>query len=70
MLTRKQLNLYNKIKEYKTRNGVSPSYDEMADMVGLASKSGINRMINSMEQRGAIQRLPGQARALKLLPLD
>lgn len=66
MLTRKQLELYQIIKGYKERNGVVPSYEEMADMIGQKSKSGIHRMIVALERRGAIQRLPHCARAISL----
>ena len=67
MLTRKQAQLLQVMKDYKARNGVIPSYDEMADMVGLKSKSGINRLIVSLEERGAIRRLPNRARAIHII---
>ena len=70
MLTPKMLQLYKLMGEYKDRNGYMPSYEEMTDMMGLASKSGINRLICAMEARGAIYRLPNQARAIRLLPLQ
>lgn len=70
MLTPKMLKLYKLAKEYRIRNGYAPSYEEMADMMGLKSKSGIHKLITGMEQRGAIQRIPGHSRAFKLLPLD
>jgi repressor LexA len=66
MLTRKQLDLYESMKAYKDRNGIMPSYDEMADMIGLKSKSGIHRMILALEDRGAIYRRAGRARAISL----
>lgn len=70
MLTRPMLKLYNVMKDYYDRNGFMPSYEEMNDMMGLNSKSGINRLIVGMEERGAIQRIPNKARAIRLLPLD
>ena len=69
MLTPKMLKLYRIMEDYKARNGVMTYYEEMVDMMGLKSKSGINRLIISMEERGAIKRLPNQARAIRLLPL-
>ena len=47
--------------------GVSPSYTEMTTFCGLASKSGVNRMLNSLEKRGFISRFPGLARAITVL---
>jgi len=70
MLTPKMLQLYGIMKEYKDRNGYIPSYDEMAEMLGLKSKSGIHRLIVAMEKRGALRRLPNQSRAIQLLPLN
>jgi len=49
--------------------GVPPSYDEMKDALGLASKSGIHRLITAVEERGFIRRLPNKARALEVLKL-
>jgi hypothetical protein len=44
--------------------GVAPSYQEMCDFMGLASKSGIHRLIVALEERGHIRRLPNRARAI------
>ncbi|MHA1598433.1 MAG: transcriptional repressor LexA, partial [Alphaproteobacteria bacterium] len=49
--------------------GVSPSFDEMKDALGLASKSGIHRLIGGLEERGFIRRLAHRARALEVLKL-
>ena len=70
MLTPKQLECYRAMEAYKARNGVIPSYRELMEILGLNSLSGIHRMVAGMEKRGAIQRLRGQARAIRLLPLD
>ncbi len=72
MLTRKQHELLLYINDYLGRYGVSPSFDEMKDALGLRSKSGIHRLITGLEERGFIRRLPHRARALevKRLPED
>ena len=67
MLTRKQLELLDFIKQRLGRDGVPPSFDEMKDALGLASKSGIHRLITALEERGFIRRLPHRARALEVL---
>ncbi|OFX08413.1 MAG: repressor LexA, partial [Alphaproteobacteria bacterium RIFOXYD12_FULL_60_8] len=46
--------------------GVSPSFDEMKDALGLASKSGIHRLIMGLEERGFLRRLAHRARALEV----
>ena len=69
MLTKKQHQLLVYIHEHLNRSGVSPSFDEMKDALGLKSKSGIHRLITGLEERKFIQRLPHRARALEVLRL-
>ena len=67
MLTRKQYELLVFIDKCLKKSGVSPSFDEMKDALGLRSKSGIHRLILGLEERGFIRRLPHRARALEVL---
>jgi len=67
MLTRKQHELLMFINQRINSVGVSPSFDEMKDALGLKSKSGIHRLITGLEERGFIRRLPHRARALEIL---
>jgi len=67
MLTKKQLELLRFIDREMKKRGVSPSFDEMKDALGLKSKSGIHRLITGLEERGFIRRLPHRARALEIL---
>lgn len=66
MLTRKQLQLFDFIKDYVAKNGVAPSFDEMKDYLGLKSKSSIHRLISALEDRQVVRRLHNQARAIEL----
>ena len=52
MLTRKQYELLLFINDRLGEGGVSPSFDEMKDALGLKSKSGIHRLITGLEERG------------------
>jgi repressor LexA len=67
MLTKKQCELLLFIDDRLKESGISPSFDEMKDALGLASKSGIHRLITGLEERGFIRRLPHRARALEIL---
>lgn len=67
MLTRKQYELLIFIDKRLKKTGISPSFDEMKDALGLRSKSGIHRLILGLEERGFIRRLPHRARALEVL---
>lgn len=69
MLTRKQHELLLFINQRLSEGGVSPSFDEMKEALGLRSKSGIHRLITGLEERGFIRRLPHRARALEVLRL-
>ena len=69
MLTRKQKELLLLIRDRLAADGVSPSFDEMKEALGLKSKSGIHRLISGLEERGFIKRLPHRARALEILRL-
>lgn len=69
MLTKKQHELLLFIHEHLNRDGVSPSFDEMKDALGLRSKSGIHRLISGLEERGFIRRLPHRARAVEVMRL-
>ncbi len=69
MLTRKQLELLDFIKNRMDRDGVPPSFDEMKDALDLRSKSGIHRLITALEERGFIRRLAHRARAIEILKL-
>jgi repressor LexA len=69
MLTRKQHELLLYINKRLNDDGVSPSFEEMKDALGLRSKSGIHRLISGLEERGFIRRLAHRARALEVVKL-
>ena len=66
MLTKKQKELFDYLSNYIAKNSISPSFEEMKNAVNLKSKSGIHRLITSLEQRGFIKRLRHKARALEI----
>ena len=66
MLTRKQYELLVFIDQRLSEDGVSPSFEEMKEALGLKSKSGVHRLITGLEERGFIRRLPHRARALEV----
>ena len=69
-LTAAQQRCLDFIRAHSAENGEAPSYDEMREALGLASKSGVNRLINALEERGAIRRLPNRRRALEVIGAD
>src|SRR4030088_1078955 len=67
MLTKKQYELLMFINRRLAQDGVSPSFEEMKEALGLRSKSGIHRLITGLEERGFIRRLAHRARALEVM---
>ena len=66
MLTKKQKELFEYLDKYIEKNSISPSFEEMKLAVNLKSKSGIHRLVTSLEQRGFIKRLKHKARAMEI----
>lgn len=65
-VTKRQAELLDYIEVYQQHNGgVAPSFEEMKDALGLKSKSGVHRLITSLEERGLISRIPDRARAIR-----
>ena len=69
MLTAKMQELLMFIHDRLTTDGVSPSFEEMKEALNLKSKSGIHRLIEALEERGYLERLPNRARALEIKKL-
>ena len=67
MLTRKQSELLNYLNAHLQEHDIPPSFDEMRDALGLASKSGVHRLVSGLEERGYIRRLANRARAIEIL---
>lgn len=70
MLTRKQSELLAFIAQYQEANGgVSPSFEEMMAEMGIVSKSGVHRVLSSLEERGFIERQFNRNRAITVIRL-
>src|ERR1700712_2883161 len=69
MLTKKQHQLLQFIRERMNADGVAPSFDEMKEALGLKSKSGVHRLVTALEERGFLRRLRHRARALEVVKL-
>lgn len=65
-LTKRQRELLEFIRSYVAAHGFSPSFEEMKDSLGLASKSGIHRLVGGLRERGYIEFRYNQARSIML----
>ncbi len=67
MLTIKQKQLLDYIKDYYKKELLFPTFDEMKNNLSIKSKSGIYKLLSSLEEKGFIKKTPHKARALELI---
>lgn len=65
-MTMRQRDLLHYISQYSSENGFCPSYTEMMEALGIASKGGIHRLVVALEKRGFISREAGCARSISI----
>lgn len=53
--------------ELLSKGGVSPSFDELRLHLGLASKSGVHRLVHELARRGYISISPDRKRSIALV---
>lgn len=66
-LTRRQSECFGFIQSYSLANGSPPSFDEMRGHLGLASLSGVARLVAGLVERGAITRRSRTARSIEII---
>ncbi len=66
-LTKKQLGIFNFIKDFTDENGISPTYREIMSGLELSSVSAVAEHIDNLVEKGVIKKVPGAARSLELL---
>ena len=68
-LTPRQLTLLTFLDTFIKRRGYSPSFDEMRLAMGLASKSGVHRMIQALSDRGFVYFSFARRRSISVIRL-
>ncbi|KAA0117858.1 hypothetical protein CIW48_27015 [Methylobacterium sp. P1-11] len=66
-LTTRARELLAVLREWILVRGVTPTYAELAEEVGLNSKSGVHRLISQLEARGLVRRLPDKWQSITLV---
>jgi repressor LexA len=69
MLTPKQHEALTFIADRQRATGVCPTYEEIAKHLGIASKSGVSRLVDCLCDRGFLRRLSYRQRALEVIRL-
>jgi|TARA_B100000085_G_scaffold86419_1_gene78005 SOS-response transcriptional repressor LexA len=54
------------VRKYYTNYGFYPTFQFMADKMGYKSKNSITQLVEKLEQRGDLIRMPGYRRNIKL----
>ncbi len=67
-LTRRQKDVLDLIASFVDENGYSPSYEEIAQGLGLASLATVHKHISALESKGYLQRSYNQSRSVELSP--
>ncbi len=62
MITHRQKECLELIAEAE----ICPSYRQIADAMGIGSKSGIHRILTGLEERGMINRIKNRSRAIEV----
>lgn len=65
-LTPRQSELMTFLATYDRDHGYAPTFDEMRCHLGLRSKSSIDRLLNALEERGHICRIPNRSRSISI----
>jgi repressor LexA len=66
-LTARQQEILDFIARYQEEHGYSPTYQEMADHFGMASKFGIVRHVEALIKKGYLEKSDAAARSFRLL---
>jgi repressor LexA len=66
-LTEVERQTYDVIAGYIQRNGYSPTFSEMCEMLDVASKNTIEHRLIKMQEKGALTFQFGKARTIQLL---
>ena len=66
-LTRRQKQVYDFISAFVDRNGYSPSYEEIADGLGLSSLATVHKHITNLEDKQLLRRDYNRSRSIDLL---
>ncbi|PJN91312.1 transcriptional regulator [Bacillus sp. mrc49] len=65
--TRRQKEVLEAIKLYKSQNGYPPSFRELGEVLGLKSPSTISGMLDSLRKKGYVTWQEGRPRTLQIL---
>jgi repressor LexA len=67
-VTRRQREIIDFLESFVTRNGYSPSFEEIARGMGLKSLATVHKHITNLEKKGLLDRVHNRSRSIEILP--
>ena len=67
-ITRRQKEVIDFLSSFTTRNGYSPSYEEIAAGLGLSSLATVHKHVTNLQGKGFLQRAHNRSRSIDVLP--
>jgi SOS-response transcriptional repressor LexA len=65
-LTARMRETFDAYKLFQSKMGYTPTFGQMAFMLGQGSKSGVHRLVKALEARGWLQQRSGHAQSIVL----
>lgn len=69
-MTKNELNVLKFIEDYISKEGVSPSFAEIQEHFGWASKGSVQNYIKQLTEKGLLKKAPNQKRSLEIIKSD
>jgi repressor LexA len=67
-ITRRQKEVMDFLSSFTSRNGYSPSYEEIAAGLGLNSLATVHKHVTNLQTKGLLQRAHNRSRSIDVLP--
>jgi repressor LexA len=67
-ITRRQKEVLDFLSQFVAQNGFSPSYEEIANGLGLSSLATVHKHITNLQNKGMLQRAHNRSRSIDVLP--
>src|SRR5436190_15429766 len=67
-VTRRQKEIIDFLESFVTRNGYSPSFEEIARGMNLKSLATVHKHITNLEKKGLLDRVHNRSRSIDVLP--
>jgi repressor LexA len=67
-ITKRQREIYDYISNFVSRNGYSPSFEEIGEGMGLSSLATVHKHVSNLEKKGLLKRDFNRSRSIDVLP--